>query len=176
MGLICIDTHAVIWGVKREATPGQEEMIDRAVAFLKECEDRKDRVMLPAVVLAELLAAVPPEDRTAFVDQMHMLFHIAPFDAQAALRYGVMYQDFRSRNNHDHNNRNPSPSRECVKADRMIAATAVARQCDALCTEDDGLSNFARGHIALRKISQMPAQPTLLSDDDQLPSGEAKYE
>ena len=26
MSLVCLDTHILVWGIKEEATPGQEEL------------------------------------------------------------------------------------------------------------------------------------------------------
>lgn len=43
------------WGVRRVATPGQEDMIPRAVALFAQCEKNGDLIMVPTIVLGELL-------------------------------------------------------------------------------------------------------------------------
>ncbi len=30
MKLVCLDTHVIIWGIVKQATPGQENMIQKA--------------------------------------------------------------------------------------------------------------------------------------------------
>ena len=42
MSSACIDNHILIWGIRKEATPGQEPMILRAEFFLKYLEGGLD--------------------------------------------------------------------------------------------------------------------------------------
>jgi len=39
MKKVCLDTHILIWGVKGESTPGQEDMISKAKQFFKWLEN-----------------------------------------------------------------------------------------------------------------------------------------
>jgi rRNA-processing protein FCF1 len=48
----------------------------------------------------------------------------------------------------------------CV--DPMIAATAVARRCDQLCTSDKGLIRFSQQHIPILHLLDWQAQADLL--------------
>ena len=57
--VVCLDTMILIWGVKRESTPGQELKIKNAVAFLKDLEEQGAQIIIPAPVLAEVLTRVP---------------------------------------------------------------------------------------------------------------------
>lgn len=43
MSLIVIDTQILIWAVKREATPGQEPMIEKAARYLEHLDKCKDQ-------------------------------------------------------------------------------------------------------------------------------------
>jgi len=35
MAVVCLDSQILVWGIKQQATAGQEDMIPRANAFLK---------------------------------------------------------------------------------------------------------------------------------------------
>lgn len=64
MSFVYLDTQVLVWGIKREATPGQEGMVLRAEHFLRWIEENAIQVAVPAVVFGELLLRVP-EDRHA---------------------------------------------------------------------------------------------------------------
>ena len=61
MGIVCIDTHIVIWGIKKQATKGQENMISRAESFLNWLDENKKKIIIPVPVISELLVPVPNE-------------------------------------------------------------------------------------------------------------------
>lgn len=51
MDLVCFDTQIIIWGVKRQATPGQEDNIDKAKYLINTCEENGIDIMVPSVVV-----------------------------------------------------------------------------------------------------------------------------
>ena len=65
MSLIVLDTQILIWAVKREATPGQEPMIEKAARYLEHLDKCKDQMIIPGVVVSEFLANVPDERQAA---------------------------------------------------------------------------------------------------------------
>jgi predicted nucleic acid-binding protein len=154
MGAFCIDTQTVVWGVRRVATPGQEDMIDRAGVFIQQCQDAGDNLIIPAVVLAELLAGIPVEQHTDFFQTIHRRFIVAPFDGPAASLYGKLWWEHKQ--NPSPQNGDDSPNRQVAKADRMIAATAIAARCDALVTDDRQLANFSSSNIAVKTVRDIP--------------------
>lgn len=42
MNLVCFDTHIIIWGIKKQATPGQEGNIEKAKDLIEMCEKDYD--------------------------------------------------------------------------------------------------------------------------------------
>lgn len=53
--MVCLDTHVLIWGIKEEASPGQEDMVQRAKSYIKYLVDRGVGLMVPAPVVAEAM-------------------------------------------------------------------------------------------------------------------------
>lgn len=154
MGAFCIDTQTVVWGVRRIATPGQEDMIDRASVFIQQCQDAGDTLIIPAIVLAELLAGIPADQHADFFQTIHRRFIVAPFDGPAATLYGKLWWEHKQ--NLPSPNGDESPNRQIAKADRMIAATAIAARCDALVTDDRQLTRFSSSNIAVKTVRDTP--------------------
>ena len=84
MSSACIDNHILIWGIRKEATPGQEPMILRAELFLKYLEDAKTTVIVPSVVIGEFLVKVPVARHQEVQAVLEKRFQIVPYDAVAA--------------------------------------------------------------------------------------------
>lgn len=158
MSLVCLDTHILIWGIKREAAPGQENKIAMAQAFLKELEEDKDtRVMIPAPVIAELLTRVPHERHAAVNKLFESRFMVVPFDAAAASWYGRIFQDKRA-GTQDIKAATPELTRRDILADFQIVAIAVAHQASCIYSYDQGLTKFADGYIEVRTMPEMVEQ------------------
>jgi len=62
MAVVCLDSQILVWGIKQQATAGQEDMIPRAKAFLKWLDDNDKKVIIPAPIITEILMPVPIED------------------------------------------------------------------------------------------------------------------
>ncbi len=149
MQLVCFDTQIIIWGVKNQATPGQEENIDKAKLLIRICEDNGSRVMVPSVVVAELLCALAPELHNSFSEQMHRQFIVPLLDTQAALHFANLWK----------NRQNQRPltgiSRSEMKADFMIISIALARGANCIYSEDSGLRNFAQQYIDVKPLPDL---------------------
>ncbi len=117
MSLVCFDSNFVVWGAKREATPGQENKIDKAVLLLEQLEGQDKQIVVPSIVLGEVLASLPPALQPPFVAMMQQHFIVAPYDSVAAVQFACMWQG---------RARDMAHTRDETKADYMIAAIAVA--------------------------------------------------
>ncbi len=53
--MVCLDTHVIIWGIKEEASPGQENMVQRAKSYIRHQVNQGVNLMIPAPVVAEAL-------------------------------------------------------------------------------------------------------------------------
>ena len=162
MSLIVVDTQILIWAVKREATPGQEPMIEKALRYLEHVDKSKDRIIVPSVVVSEFLANVPDESEAALLQVLSQKFMIVPFDAPAAVLAARVWRK--------NSSGNPSLVKQLkdegvkqakIKADLQIIGTALARRADRITTHDEGLVKNAKGHIDAGPMPDLPTQPEL---------------
>lgn len=148
--IYCIDSNIIIWGIKRQATKGQEEMIDRAVQFFSKADEFEDIILIPTIVLAEVLAPEPPQVRAHYLEILSKNFVLPTFNQMAALKYSeILYNRFEDVRNIA-NETNSVKQR--VKADHMIIATAIVNNANAIYTTDKGLKAFADGYIDVRDL------------------------
>ena len=75
--ICCIDANIYIWGIKRKAEQGQEEMIERAIHLFQWMDENEHKIMLPTVVLAEVLAVDPFERHAVILETVYKEFIIA---------------------------------------------------------------------------------------------------
>ncbi|MFN8446501.1 MAG: PIN domain-containing protein [Caldilineaceae bacterium] len=160
MAVVCFDTHVLIWGIKQEAQPSQREMIEKANALIRECQDKKDSVIIPAVVVAEMLCSVPHETHQRFFQILNESFMIVPFDARAALINARIWQEQKTLREEF---REQQINRQAIKIDIQIAAIAIASGCNILYTEDAPLYRLAERYIDVKKISEIPLPPHQLN-------------
>lgn len=66
--IYCIDSNIIIWGIKKQATDGQEEMIKRAEQFFLHADEYDDIILIPSIVLAEILAPDPPQLKAKYIE------------------------------------------------------------------------------------------------------------
>ncbi len=161
MALVCFDTNVLIWGIKNEAHPSQQDMIEKANALILQCHERKDTVLIPAIVVAEMLCNAPHEMHGNFYRILSNSFVIAPYDARAALVHARIWQEREALRMEF---RNQQISRQAIKADFQIAAIAIANSCNTLYTEDGPLYRIVERYLDVKKISDIslpPYQPQL---------------
>lgn len=160
MKTIVLDNHVLLWGVRESATAGQEEMIPRAMNFLKECHKDSVDLLVPSVVLAEFLTAIEPKSHAMVHNLMKTSFVVPPFDSAASVIFAKLWQDrvdagVISRLKDD------GATKQELKADCMIVATAIVQKADAICSHDDKLRKFAGTSINVIEIPRIPVQASM---------------
>ena len=155
MDLVCFDTQIIIWGIKKQATPGQEGNIDKARHLIQTCEKDGTEIMIPSVVVAEVLCALKPRLHIEFSAIIHKRFIIPPFDTQAALKFAEIWQKRKAAKG------DSKISRAEMKADFMITATAVVGGAECIYSEDAGLKKFAQDYINVRPLPSIAEQMTI---------------
>jgi predicted nucleic acid-binding protein len=159
--LICLDSHILIWGISEYATSGQELMIDKTKRFLKWLDNRKATILVPTVVVAEFLMNVPPEHHATITNLLDRSFVIAPFDTVAAAYFSKIWQTKKDQGIIDEARRD-GKTRELIKVDGMLVATAVARKAKIIYSYDNkGVCKFAEGFIEVAEIPDIPEQQNL---------------
>ena len=142
----CVDTNVVIWAIKQQATPGQEQMVAKAQKLLNKLVAEKGVLLLPTVVLAEAL--IKPDDdqtRLQLVKEMSRAFLVAPFDVQAAVEFARLWNHARrSMSVAGGKPSDPDYTRTELKADLLILATAIAARATHMVAGDRRLLEMSK--------------------------------
>ncbi|MBI4332458.1 MAG: PIN domain-containing protein [Chloroflexi bacterium] len=163
MNLVCFDNNILIWGIKGQATPGQEEMIYRARAFIRKLHNDHIRVLIPSVVIAEFLLPVPPEEHPGVLDLFHKRFLIASFDTAAASVFAKIWQAKKGKAIVDELAKKGNTKTE-MRTDSMIVATACSQRADCIYSHDHDLRAFAKDYIEVREMPLIPDQTKWLPE------------
>lgn len=153
--LVCFDNHILIWGIRREATPGQEEMIRRTGLLLDYLEERKANIIIPSVVVGEFMVKVPKENHQKVMNILEKRFQIASYDTAAALIAAEIWIDKNKGSsgiNDELREGLQDTSRIKLKDDCKIVATAIKYKADCIYSEDEGVKKFAEGRIDAREV------------------------
>lgn len=153
--IYCIDSNIVIWGIKRQATPGQQEMISRAEQIFARADEYKDFILIPTLVLAEILAPEPPTIRANILEVLNKSFILAPFDVRAAQKYADIF--FGRIDIVKQKAADTGTARQKMKVDHMIIATALVNEANCIYSTDSGLKAFAEGLIDVKDAP--PSKP-----------------
>lgn len=156
MSLICFDNHILIWGIKEQATKGQEDMIPMAKNFIDSLKDETS-VLIPSIVIAEYLMPIPQELHAMVINLFNKNFIIAPFDALAASKFALIWKTNKPTDEADGIIKNDITKAE-LKADSMIVAIAVARKAECIYSHDKWIKTFAKGFIDVKDIPFLPKQ------------------
>lgn len=157
METVCLDTNIMIWGVKGEASPGQESNIPKAEALLKNiAKDKNLEPCITSVVLAELLVKVPLEQHEAFKRKLSEAFQILPFDALAAKEFGAIWNKNVSDGVVKELKEGKRRSKHELKADCMILATAASRRVSCLYSHDRGIKKLGEGVVEVKDLPAVP--------------------
>lgn len=151
MRLVCLDNHALIWGIKEEATEGQELMVPRAKAFIESLDEKDYGVLIPTIVIGEFLLRIPSNMHATVINLFNRSFIIAPFDLIAASKFAEIWQSKKSQEIADELFKS-GRTREELKADRMIVAIAASRRAECIYSHDKALKAFAKDYIEVREI------------------------
>lgn len=159
--IICIDSHVFIWGIKKEASVGQEEMIDRATLFFDWADSNKHQILIPSVVVAEVLAIEPLEKYQHYIDIINKEFIVADFDLRASTRYAQLFNNRFDVLKDLYKNVVHIP-RDLMKIDHLIISCALVNGASCIYTIDKGLISFAKGFIDTRELPHLPPRQSNL--------------
>lgn len=147
-----MDTHVLIWGIKGEAEPGQEDMIGLAQSFLEMLETRGVRVIVPSPVVFELLMRIPASGHAGIVDSFRSNFEVVPFDVMAASEAARIWYASKRNDLVEGVIDDLNVTRREVKVDTMIVGTALARGAFCIYSHDGPLKRLATPHIPVQEV------------------------
>lgn len=148
--IYCVDSHIIIWGIKKQAVDGQKEMIQRAGYLFETADSFEDIIIVPSLVIAEILSPEPAQIRAHYLEIIKSSFIIAPFDTRASLKYSEML--FNRKDEVKKIAEDTGTSRQKMKIDHMIIATAIVNEANCIYSTDAGLKAFAEGYIDVRDL------------------------
>jgi predicted nucleic acid-binding protein len=152
MKLVCVDNHALIWGIRETASDGQEHMIQRTKQFFEWCKSKKITIMVPSIVVGELLTAIEPKHHSMVINLLNNGFQIPPYDAQASALFAKLWREKQESGLFSEVKNELQATRQELKADCMIVATAISKKAEVLYSNDDKLKKFAGSSIDVREI------------------------
>ena len=160
MTIVCIDTQILSFGLIKTPPKGHEHLVNHAAEFLKWIEKQQYRVIVPTIVVSELLTAVPEENHVSILKLFERDWLIVDFDLRAARQFANMRGDHIRKNRLHHmiDPNRPGATREALKADVMIIATAIAHNADIIYTHDRNLLKLAEGFIEAKLFQDLPYQ------------------
>lgn len=142
MAFVCLDANVCIWGIKRECSPGQEEMLEKAQQLLRQLGRTRKELLIPAPVVTELLCPVNTADRQAVMERIYVSGRIGVVDARAAAISGAIWNQHRD-SWEDFYEPGGDGLRNRFKYDLLILGTAIANNAECIYTTDSGLINLA---------------------------------
>jgi len=160
-GIVCIDTHVIVWGIKEQAQAGQENMIPIAKAFLEWLDENKKKVIIPVPIITELLVPVPNGEHEAFLQVIHEKFRVVPVDEVAAIKCAEIWNSKKDDEELRKYREQHEIPREKMKFDFQIAATAIVRKAECIYSNDPHLRKFAGDVIMVKEIPNLANQMKL---------------
>jgi len=153
--ICCIDSNVFIWGIKKVAAPGQEDMIPRAEYLFKLLDKQGHKLMMPTMVLGEILAPEPLEKYPVLMEKISKNFMVVDFDMRAASRYGQLFT-----NKLDALKKVAKENEievQKMKVDHLIVACALTHGAGCIYSTDKGLKAFGQKYIDVKVLPNLPA-------------------
>lgn len=161
--LAFVDTMVLIWWIRKDATDGQEEMLDRARWLMEKLEQGGADVAISTITEAEFLRGAAAEQRDEQSRILHQFFLVKPFDTNAAQ---TLSREFAR----DFSVAEYSKQRTALKADMMLVATAAAAGVDVFYSHDAECRKLAEK--AGIRAQDLPTMQNGLFDDGNVSSAD----
>ena len=155
--MVCLDTHVIIWGIKGEASQGQEEMVQRAKSYIRHQEEQDVDLMVPAPVVAEAMIRGDVDQLRTIRTIVERSFFIAAFDSPAAFLAAELE---RGRGAAKLLEEGKAP-RGHIRIDAQIAAIAIVQNAEAIVSHDPHMRTVAQNRIPVIELPDIPEQGSL---------------
>ena len=149
--IVCLDTNVVIWGLLADGKAEDDIKRYKAQYLLSELEKEEARVLIPAIVLAEVTAKAEEESKLDLYNALTSSLEILPFCSGCALRYGEVRRKGMKR-------RSRQFPRKEVTVDSLIISQCIANGVNVLYTDDENLLKLASEFIQAQRLPTPPPQ------------------
>lgn len=146
MRYVALDTQVLIWGMKDECTPGQEQMKERARILLLELDKDDAQVILPTVSLAELMAPMSDRQSSRFLAEAEERFVCVPFDSRSAYVAAKLWREHRKLPTKE------QLKRTLLKADCHIIASAYTAGAREFFSHDANCRRLAKSLMTAKDL------------------------
>lgn len=130
---ICLDSNILIWGVRKESSPGQEDNIEYAKYFLEDLKKRGVTIIIPTPVLAEILIPVPKNLRNGIISDLSSFTRIEGFDLSASLKFAELFANLKKQDIESYK-KETTKTRNALKIDLMVISIAIIKKCKIIYT------------------------------------------
>ena len=160
--MICLDTQPVLWGIQAFASEGQEVMINRTRAFLKDISEKGEQIMIPSPVVLESLLTLSDEEIEKQQELLQSRFFIASFDLPASVEAASLL------NNREviQKLRDSGARREHIKIDAQIASIAIVNGAEKIISHDKYLKSVVQNKISVEEVPDVAEQLNLLEEEN----------
>jgi predicted nucleic acid-binding protein len=132
MKKVCVDTNILVWYVKRTATEGQEENIEKSDFLFQYFEHKKIKVVVPSLVVGELMCNVSDDEkRDQIFDYIQEHFEIVQHDVRSAREFSRLRVSLDRKQAKDFAKQIDVPNCRMLN-DHNICAVALSNDCDAI--------------------------------------------
>lgn len=160
---ILIDNMIVSWGIRGEANPDQQHLVEWTQNFLQQCAAERTRIFIPAPVVAESLLRVPLAEHATVVGTFARNFRILPFDLAAAREFARIWTQREPELRAEDLRGGVTPRKGIYRFDCQLVAIAISRKLDCIYSHDKDVFRFAGGEIEVREVPPpSPEQQVLL--------------
>ena len=148
---ILIDSNIVIWGIKKQCTPGQENMIISAERFFDNAQENKIDILIPTPVVAEILSPEPKEKHADILKTINRYYIVVDFDIGVAQKTAELLMN-RSLEITSYLEEN-KVIRDKMKFDHAILASALIYGANCIYSHDKDIKIIAQDAIPVLKLS-----------------------
>ena len=156
MKKVCVDSNFLVWAIKERATLGQEHLIPLAKKIVDYFDLHKIEIIVPSLVVAELLSDIENDEvRDTLADVISNNFNIIHYDVLCAKEFASLRVKMDKDLIKEHRVEN-SITQSRLKNDYNICASAIAKKCDAIITNNKkDFVKYSAGKIPIYTIEDM---------------------
>lgn len=147
--ITALDATALIYAMDKTARSDRPEEqavrnnVHDFIAWIKETQ--RDEIQIPVPAFAEFLAFYSMDSQSAHITQiMKRGFHITPTDAKAAIIAAEAWSKLGTKESRKKMQKEANASKQCLKTDILIVATARAHKAERIITADSGIISIAK--------------------------------
>jgi len=153
--IICLDTNILVWGIQQVALPQYQDRIERTQLLFQQLHQDKAEIIIPSVVLSEFLMGIEKIEVAKYFKEINKFCKIYSFDTAVAFKLSEIFQNIKQDGLYEEL-KNEGRTKQCIKFDSMIIATAIIQRASIIYTYDGGVKKIAEKEgIEVRNLPEL---------------------